>query len=113
MTPEPAGRWTPITYRGYWDFPRIFLVADGGQTYLFDCAFDEELEDYPDDFRVFLMPPLAEEELAGSWAELFQRATAELGRVPTSAVRFDPTRRKQIDAAVLDALLARPARTPG
>ena len=106
-------RWAAINYRDFWDFPRIFFLTDSGQLYLFDCPFDEETEDFSGEYRVYLMPPLSTEELDGSWAGIPQRATADLGRVPTSAVRFDPTKRKFVDASVLDALLARPARAPG
>ena len=35
------------------------------------------------------------------------RATRYLGEVPVTSVRFDPTRRKSVDASVIDALTAR------
>ncbi|MGL6094295.1 MAG: hypothetical protein ACRC7O_00655 [Fimbriiglobus sp.] len=95
-------RWAAIDYRDFWDLPRIFFVSDGGQTYLFDCAFSDDLDDYPDDYEIYLMPPLSDADLTGSWAGLYQKATAELGRVPVSRVRFDPTKQQFIDAAVLD-----------
>lgn len=94
----------PINYRGYWDVPRIFFVDYLGLTYLFDCTFDEDLDDYPDDFEVFLMPPLSEEEMAGSWADHWKKAIRKVGSVPVSAVRFDPTRRKTIGAEVFETL---------
>lgn len=104
-------RTVPISYREFWDVPRIFLAEEDGQLYLFDCPFDEATEDYPDEYRVYLMPHLTEPELAGSWAGLHRKAVREVGTVPISRVAFDPTRRKQIDAAVLDAFAA--ARPPG
>ena len=105
-------RWAAINYREFWDQPRIFFLTDGGRTYLFDCPFDDDQEDYPDEYRVYLLPSLTADELAGSWAGLFRRATAELGRVPASAVRFDPTKRQFVDASILDTL-AGPARASG
>ena len=97
-------RPTPISYRGYWDVPRIFYLTDGGQTYLFDCMFSEDLDDYPDDYRVYLMPPLTEADVAGSWDGLSRLAKAYLGTIPVRDVRFDETRRRLIDAAILDRL---------
>lgn len=109
MTP-----WLPITYRGYWDVPRIFLTRHNGLLFLFDCAFSVDLDDYPDDYTAFLLPPdIHEENLPSDWTTLAGMATRRLGSVPVKDVRFDPTRRKQVDASVLDALLARPARAPG
>jgi hypothetical protein len=106
-------RWAAINYRDFWDFPHIFILTDGGRTYLFDCPFDDVVEDYPDEFHVYLMPPLAAEEIAGSWVGLYRKAIAELGRVPTSAVRFDPTKRQFVDASVLDTFTAGAASAPG
>jgi hypothetical protein len=97
--------WTPITYCELWDVPRIFLVTWHGRTVLFDCAFDEDTEDYPDFYRVYILPPLSAEELAGSWADFYQKAIEEVGVVPIKNVVFDPTRRTAIDATLLDELL--------
>lgn len=94
-----------INYRGYWDVPRVFFVDYLGRTYLFDCTFDEDLDDYPDVFEVFLMPPLTEEEMAGSWADHWKKAIRKIGDVPVNAVQFDPTRRKTIHSGVFDRLL--------
>lgn len=106
-------RWAAIHYREFWDVPRIFYLTDGGRTYLFDCPFDDQVDDFPDEYRVYLMPPLDPADLTGSWAGLPGRAVADLGRVSVAAVRFDPTRRQFVDASVLDALTASSARAPG
>ncbi|MBX9625825.1 MAG: hypothetical protein K2X82_18640 [Gemmataceae bacterium] len=95
-------RWVPIDYRDFWDVPRIFFAAAGGDLFLFDCPFDEEVEDFPNDYRVHRMPPLTPDDRAGSWAELHRKAVRELGTVPVTAVTFDPTKRKFIDGAILD-----------
>ena len=104
-----GGRWLPIRYREVWDVPRIFLVARGDNLLLFDCPFDEETEYYPDLYHVYLMPPLTEQELTGSWGNLAGRATEHLADVPIARVKFDPSIRQSVDAAILDELLARKA----
>jgi len=96
-----------IKYMGYWDFPRIFLTRYEGRTFLFDCAFDEALDDYPEVFKVFLMPDLRDDELPKDWTTLEQKAIRYLGEVPTNRVQFDATRRQSIDTVVLDELTAR------
>jgi hypothetical protein len=100
-------KWLPIRYRGYWDVPRIFLVRNSGRLYLFDCPFSEELDDYPEQFTVYLMPDIPDEETPADWTTLPGRATRVLGEVPVAAVRFDPTRRAAIAPDTFDAV--RPA----
>lgn len=98
-----------IRYREFYDFPRMFIVEVQGRTFLFDGSFDDTLDDYPADYSLYLLPPLREDELAGSWAHLPSRATQKLGLIPTSAVVFDDTRREWMDASVLNPFLARRA----
>ncbi len=98
--------WVPIIYRGFWDVPRIFLFQFQDKQFLFDCAFSEELDDYPDDYQVFLMPSdLLETELPTDWTELEGMALCHLGTVPVKLTRFDPTLRKQVDAAIVESLI--------
>jgi hypothetical protein len=99
---------TPITYRDFWDVPRIFVAQRRGAVFLFDCAFDDKTEDYPSSYRVYLLPNLGDEDLAGSWDKLHLRAHRFLGEVPIASVRFDATRRRALDAGLLDALAAAP-----
>jgi hypothetical protein len=93
--------WLPIRYREFWDVPRIFLVSYLGQTYLFDCPFDEAIEDYPDHYRVYSLSPVPDEEMTGSWDLLPNRAIHTYQQVPIREVRFDASKRKEIDAAIL------------
>ena len=39
--------WANIQYRDFYDVPRIFVADYQGRLYLFDCPFDEALDDYP------------------------------------------------------------------
>lgn len=103
----------PIQYRDFWDVPRIFFTHYRGSLYLFDCPFDDEVEDYPNEYRVYLMPPLSPTDLAGSWADLWERAVRDLGSVPITAVAFDDTKRRQIAASVFDQLPATAVRLSG
>src|SRR5438309_10980414 len=96
--------WLSINYRECWDVPRIFFVQFAGESYLFDCPFDNEVEDYPDKYEVFLMPRLTHEEMVGSWEHIKNRAIHKLGDIPVSAVQFDPTHRMEIRSDIFDRL---------
>ena len=94
-------------YRDFWDVPRMFVVEADGRTLLFDCVFDEEVEDYADTYRVYLMPSLTERELEGSWAELATRALRSLATIPVASVRFDPTNRTFVDCQLIASLASK------
>jgi hypothetical protein len=99
--------WATIRYRDFYDVPRIFITALDGKQYLFDCPFDDELDDYSDRYRVYQLPANLEDELEGSWERLPERAVRLLGVVPVAEVQFDPTKRQRIDTAVIEALRGR------
>jgi hypothetical protein len=113
FTEDAVGAWADINYRGYWDVPRIFFVRHEGRLYLFDCCFDDELDDYPESFTVYQMPEMTEADYAGSWHRLSDKAICRIGEVLVASVPFDPTKRRQIDTAVFSQLTPCPAPTPG
>jgi hypothetical protein len=94
-----------IVYRDFYDVPRIFLVSHWGVQYLFDCKFDDDSDEYPDRYKVFIVPPLTDKDLSGSWDRLSGYATEYLGEVPVKSVKFDETLRQAIDADVIEQLL--------
>jgi hypothetical protein len=99
----------PIQYREFYDVPRMFVVTYNGTQFLFDGSFRDDLDDYPDEYDVMVLPGLSPQELAGSWADLPARAMRNLGRVSTVAVVFDPSRRQSIEGALLRQLLMKAA----
>lgn len=100
--------WVNLRYRDFYDLPRIFITSYEGRQYLFDCPFDDELDDYPASYRVYQLPLLSEAELLGSWEQLSARATEFLGTVPVVAVQFDPTKRASINTAAFSLLSRQP-----
>lgn len=100
--------WIPIRYREFWDVPRIFLVHYQGKCVLFDCLFDEAIEDYPDSYKVYVIPEPSEEELAGSWDKLHEKAILDMGEIPIRKVCFDPSIRHEINTRVLEELIGCP-----
>ena len=97
----PPEDWLPIRYRDFHDVPRAFVVEHRGQLLFFDCPFDDALDDYPDHYSVIRLPPAASTLVSqASWTGLASEGTV-IGRIPVREVRFDPSRRAAIDAAVL------------
>src|SRR6266853_5213243 len=94
-------RWTSIRYRDFYDIPRIFVTEGATRTFLFDCRFNDEKDDYEEMYKVYLMPKLDEKDLAGGWQSLSAKAERLLGEIRTSEVEFDPTLRHQINAELL------------
>lgn len=97
--------WASIEYRGFYDVPRLFLVNYQNQTFFFCCPYDDRLDDYPENYQVFLLPSMTVEELQGNWERLSSHALGFLGEVPVKEVRFDASSRREIDTAVIDVLL--------
>jgi len=102
--------WSTIRYRDFYDVPRIFITTHKGELYLFDCPFDEELDDYSERYQVYQLPTISEDELQGSWEHLPERAASALGTVPVAQVQFDSSKRNSINTALLEEMIG--ARDP-
>jgi len=100
----------PIEYRDYWDVPRIFLARHQGRLYLFDCEFDETLEDFRQGYRVYLMPEISTEDREGSWAEFPKRAIRELRTIEVGLVSFANAEKSMIDSSIIDNLIGESTR---
>lgn len=83
-------------YRDFWDVPRIFLALKDDYLLLFDCKFNEEKDDYEEEYKVFIMPELSNDEISGSWHQLSEKAIKCLGKIFVNEVKFDGSKRKFI-----------------
>ena len=89
-------RWAKFEYREFYDVPRSIVVTLGiGERLLLESRFDETMDEYDGDYAVYLLPDGV--ELSGSWDDLSRKAVRTLGRVPVPAIRFDQTKRREID----------------
>jgi len=93
-----------ILYSGFWDFPLAFTARWEGNLYLFFREFDDETDEYEEHYRVYLLPLWTEEEIEASWGQIETKATEYLGKVAVRDVSFDPTHRREIDAAIFQTL---------
>lgn len=94
-----------ILYSGFYDAPLAFVVRHGGTQFLFWRVFDEEADEYPDTYRVLILPDLSDEEVSESWRTLEGRASGYVGEVAVRDVKFDQSMREDIDTSVIDALM--------
>ena len=97
---------TRILYSGFCDFPLAFVTTYENRQYLFWRGFfDEELDDYPKEYEVFILPNFSEEELKELWTVLPQKAIASIGRIGMRRVMFDPTKRQSINVETFERLV--------
>jgi len=83
----------------------MFLVSFEESSFLFDCTFDQEIEDFSNEYDVYLMSPLDDNDLAGSWDRLIEKSIRLLGKIRVNDVRFDETRRSFIDGEAIRKLM--------
>lgn len=106
----------PIYYSGFWDVPSAFLTVYKSRLFLFwRDDFDEELDDYPPDYKVYLVKNTSlenafefREEPEFDFVE-FRNIPLLLeneivGTIPTKEVVFDETKRKFVNSAVFKKL---------
>jgi hypothetical protein len=80
------------------------MVGDGNRDYFLASLFDEAKDEYRDHYDIYEMPELSEAEKRDSWKGIELKAKQYLGRVSVSSIRFDATKRKQIDLQFLKNL---------
>src|SRR6266852_3678230 len=99
-------RSTRILYSGFYDAPLAFVTTYENSQYLFWRGFfDDELDDYPSEYEVFILPNLSEKEIKESWPLLPKKAVAFIGKISMDRVMFDPTKRDSINVATFERLV--------
>lgn len=110
-----------IQYREFYDIPRNFFVRYKSKLFLFTCIFNDEIDDYPDTYELYLMPEMTDLEIyLESWIGIESKAVKKLGKIPVTSVQFGESKQntgfgksmvegafkqsisKELDEAVLD-----------
>lgn len=100
----PMSVWLAIRYRDFYDYPRAVVVDWNWSLYLFDCPFDIEADNYPDEYEVFKLPEHLRPDIDEmSWTDL-SHLGSRVGTVPIAAVQFDETRRRLMNTDVFHLL---------
>src|SRR5262249_33678805 len=93
----------PIKYFSFWDVPRTFVFEDSNKVYFLTSEFDDDLDEYPDDYEVFIISGVGDlSALSGKLVSPLPKTY--IGRVPISSVQFDESRRKYVDASFLESV---------
>ena len=97
---------TSFFYSGFHDLPLIFITTYQDKQYLFWRGFfDEELDDYHNEYEVYILPNLSQEELTEWWGVLPEKSIAFVGRIGMRSVIFDPTNRASIDVETFERIV--------
>jgi hypothetical protein len=95
---------TSIIYSGFYDFPLGFVASHENQQYLFWREFDDEFDEYQDEYEVFILPSLSEDEIKKGWISLREKARP-YGKIPVKQVVFDSTHRLSVDTITFDRII--------
>jgi hypothetical protein len=110
----------PIYYSGFWDVPHTFLTVYEDELYYFSRGyFDEELDDYPPNYQVYLVKNMRLEEAFEPSKQSFEfvkmlnipllEENNIIGEIPTKDVIFDKTKRKFVNELIFKII--RPIKT--
>ena len=73
---------------------------------MFYREWDDELDDYEDEYEMFILPNLSEGEIRKGWA-LAREKGKPFGKIPVKQVVFDSTHRLTVDTVTFDRIIAR------
>jgi hypothetical protein len=94
---------TPFSYGGFYDVPRCLVLRYRGKRFLLQSAFDEDLDEYSTDYSVYVVPESADDSSPACSQEFLSRTPlSRIGQIPIDQVTFDSTRRKELDASILN-----------
>jgi len=93
-----------IKYFSFWDVPRTFAFEQGGKVYLLTSEFDDDVDEYPDDYDVFVVSGIENLSVVNDWKSIEPLPKARVGKIPVAAVQFDSSHRKFVDGSFLDSI---------
>ena len=96
-----------ILYSGFYDYPLAFVIRNRDQQLLFFREFDDELDQYPDKYGVFVLPDIPDDEIEQSWQTLPSLAKQYLGDMSIREIEFDATRTQEVDTVSIENFLER------
>jgi hypothetical protein len=94
---------TPFRYGGFCDVPRCLSLRYQGRWFLLQSAFDEDLDEYPSEYSVYIVPESADDSRPVCSPEFLSNTPMDcIGQIQIDEVTFDPSKRKELDASILD-----------
>jgi len=100
-------KMTSFQYVEFYDVPRCIALHYRGRLFLLQSAFDENLDDYPSSYSIYILPDSVKASLrSGEWEFLRDTKMTCVGQIRIDQVVFDATKRKELDASILDSFAA-------
>lgn len=94
-----------IHYTDYMDVPRVFVISFEGLTWFFDAGFDKVADEYPDEFKVFVFPPMDKNQILSCWSSVVNPTTAPFTTVGVRSVSFSGCRKNwSVDEGIVRRL---------
>lgn len=94
MSIENCRQMRIVSYRDFYDVPRCILAKDdGGEFWILDCVFVDEVDDYSSHYAMY---SVGRDEQGASEAmheHLAGRTGTVRCRIEVSRLNFDPTKR--------------------
>ncbi len=94
----------PIKYFSFWGVPRTFAFEQGGKVYVLSSEFDDDLDEYPDDYEVFIVSGITNLSAISDWKSIEPLPRTRVGKVPVAGVSFDESHGKFVDGSFLDSI---------
>jgi hypothetical protein len=96
----PMDEWlTIVSYRDFYDIPRLILAVDKAEKYwIFDSKFDNDIDDYSLEYVVHFAGQKLQEaqSVFKRCADVARISDDDATSVPVQLVEFDQTRRRQL-----------------
>ena len=94
---------TPFQYVDFYDVPRTIVLQVHGRWLLLRSVFDERADGYETEYSVYQLPMSFEPIPKGlPWKFLDELELRCIGKIPVREVRFDISKRKRLDASILE-----------
>ena len=90
-----------FTYGGFYDVPRTIFCQVNGKEILLQSGFDDVLDDYEPEYRVYLLPAKREPGSTFSWDAFPLSEAVCLGTIPVASIEFDSSKRAELESEPL------------
>ena len=91
----PLGSFAIVNYRDFYDVPRLILAMDEAARYwIFDCAFDEELDDYSSQYEAYYAGNDSRGAERALTLHLQGMRAPRVDIVPVASLEFDQSKRQ-------------------
>jgi hypothetical protein len=95
----------PFKYHSFWDVPRFIVCSVEGTELLLDASFDDALDEYAPDYKVYVGPPELDPASLYWWARSPASESSYIGSIPVNEIEFDSSKRQEIGTGPLLLLL--------